>query len=371
MIFLIKKFIKSNTFLIITILFGVKFSYAQSSYLTKNIILVTIDGVRWQEVFSGADELLINDDKVTYNVDRVKGNYWDEDPDVRKKKLMPFLWSVVNENGQIYGNRNKGSKSNLKNKFMVSYPGYSEIITGIADERIESNAKVKNPNLNFLEYLNNKREFKDKAIMFGSWDVYPYVLNTFRNKIPMITGITPIEKRVLTEKEKFINHLMTQIPKHSDGYWLDMFPHNYMMEHLKNKSPRVLFIAYGDTDNDAHDSKYGGYLQSLNRADSFIKEIWDYVQSSRQYKDKTTLLITTDHGRGSSISGEWTGHGAGYDGAQDTWMAVIGPDTPALGEMANTDDVFTNQIAATLVKFLGYDFRGYKPVGKYIKTMIK
>ena len=55
---------------------------------TRNVILVIADGVRWQEVFTGADPTLLNDDKL-------KKKYWDDDPDVRRRKLFPFLWETV------------------------------------------------------------------------------------------------------------------------------------------------------------------------------------------------------------------------------------------------------------------------------------
>ena len=39
---------------------------------------------------------------------------------------MPFLWSVIARQGQIYGNRDKGSPAKVANGKNFSYPGYNE-----------------------------------------------------------------------------------------------------------------------------------------------------------------------------------------------------------------------------------------------------
>jgi hypothetical protein len=72
----------------------------------QNIIIITIDGLRWQEIFTGADESIINERKYVSDTSIVKEMYWDNEATERRKKLMPFLWNVVAKKGQIYGNRN-------------------------------------------------------------------------------------------------------------------------------------------------------------------------------------------------------------------------------------------------------------------------
>jgi hypothetical protein len=80
------------------------------------------------------------------------------------------------------------------------------------------------------------------------------------------------------------------------------------------------------------------------------------MQGLPAYHDQTTFIITTDHGRGSGLV-EWKDHGADQKGSENIWIAVLGPDTPPLGERTNVDLITQSQIAATLACFLGKDYR--------------
>ena len=79
------------------------------------------------------------------------------------------------------------------------------------------------------------------------------------------------------------------------------------------------------------------------------------MQTIDQYQGKTTFIITTDHGRGSGPK-DWKNHGKTIEGAEDMWMAFLGPDTPPLGERKNCDRVTQSQVAATLAALLGEDY---------------
>ena len=69
------------------------------SQKAENIIIITTDGFRWQEVFSGMDSAIANNKK--FNQDdsaAIYKKYWADDPLERRKKIMPFLWSVIEKN---------------------------------------------------------------------------------------------------------------------------------------------------------------------------------------------------------------------------------------------------------------------------------
>jgi hypothetical protein len=74
-----------------------------------------------------------------------------------------------------------------------------------------------------------------------------------------------------------------------------------------------------------------------------------------QYRGTTTFIITADHGRGSGPT-EWKDHGVEQKGSENVWIAVIGPDTPALGERKNVAAVTQAQIASTIAAFMGKDY---------------
>src|SRR5262245_4166515 len=105
--------------------------YECSSQQAENIIIITTDGYRWQEVFKGMDSSIANNSKFNQGDSAyIFERYWSNDENERRKKLMPFLWNTVANQGQIYGNRKYNNKVSNANPHWFSYPGYSEIMTG-------------------------------------------------------------------------------------------------------------------------------------------------------------------------------------------------------------------------------------------------
>jgi hypothetical protein len=339
---------------------------------TENIFIITLDGFRWQELYGGADSTLLVNKEYTPNSEELKQKFWADTPEQRRKLLLPFFWSELGTKGQLYGNRLFGNKVNCTNQMWFSYPGYNEILCGFADDdRITSNDKVNNPNVTVLEYLNQKPEFKGKVAAFGSWDVFPYIINRQRSGLPVNAGFEVATGTKLSEREKFLNELQGQIPSPWGSVRLDAFTHHYAMEYIKKYKPRIVYIAYGETDDFAHEGHYDAYLKSAHQTDQFIASIWKYIQSTPPYKDKTTLLITTDHGRGTIPLDTWRSHGKDIIGADEIWFAVIGPDTEPMGEMKDPAQHYQNQLAKTAAAFLRIDYTNDKPTGSLIQGMIK
>ena len=166
---------------------------AQTVPQTENIFIITTDGFRWQEIFTGADSLLINNPIFVQDTSIAKQLYWNEDASVRRQLLMPFLWNVIAQKGQLYGNRLYGNKSNAANFYKISYPGYNEIFTGFTDPWITTNLPRENRNVNILEYLNNEKEYHGKVVAFSSWDVFPFILNAERSGLPVNSGYENVQ----------------------------------------------------------------------------------------------------------------------------------------------------------------------------------
>ncbi len=334
---------------------------------TENVVLITLDGMRWQEIFGGAESRLISKD--FGDSAAIARDFWAETPEKRREKLMPFFWNVIAKQGQLYGNRKRNSFANVTNKQWFSYPGYSELLCGFADdERIHSNDKFENPNTNLLEFLNAQPAFAGKVAAYSSWDVFPYIINTKRSNVPVNSGIVPA-KGTLNEKEKILNELMYEVPNPLGDVRLDAFTFHYAFEYMKSKKPRMMFISFDETDDFAHGGKYDLYLQSAHYTDVFIKTLWDWCQSSDQYKNKTTFIITCDHGRGDTKKEDWKQHGIKMPNADQIWIAVIGPDTPSTGEQQNSQ-VYQNQIAKTVAAMLKIDYKQEK-AGKAIESFLK
>jgi hypothetical protein len=345
-------------------------STAQTKLKTENVILITLDGFRWQEVFGGADSSLMKQQQHLKD-EQTKSKYWRDDLQERRKALLPFFWGTLASKGQLYGNRAHGSKVNVTNMMRFSYPGYNEILTGKADDiRINSNDKIENPNTNVLEFINQQPGFNGKVAAFTSWDVFPFIINAKRSGVFVSTGWEPVKSDKLTEREKTMNDLIVALPNPLGDVRLDAFTFHYGMEYLKKNKPRVLYFAFDETDDFAHGGEYGAYLNAAHYTDNFVQQLWSYLQSNPQYKDKTTILLTCDHGRGNDAE-EWKNHGEKTVGADQIWFAVIGPDTPAVGEVKGEMQLYQNQLAKTLAGFLGLNYNTQTQAGDVVSAMLK
>lgn len=345
-------------------------AFGAQAQKTENVILITLDGYRWQELFNGAEQRLISKDFVSDSAAITK-QFWLDTPEKRREKLMPFMWSVIAKQGQVHGNRAYNNFVNVSNRQWFSYPGYSEILCGFADdERIHSNDKFANPNTTVLEYLQNQPKFAGKVAAFSSWDCFPYIINAERSKIPVNAGIVEAKGNI-NDREKWLNEIMYQVPNPLGEVRLDAFTFNYAFEYLKKNKPRVLYVALDETDDFAHGGKYDLYLQAAHYNDSFLKTIWEWCQTDPQYKGKTTMIITVDHGRGSVNNVDWRDHGINMPNADQIWVAAIGPDTPATGEQKTPGQLYQNQVAKTVAALLGVEYKNNPAPGEVMKGVIE
>ncbi len=350
---------------LLTVCFGLAWPFsaraAQPSLKTKNVFLIISDGFRWQEVFTGAEELLLNKTNGgVANVKAARAEFWRDTPEARRETLLPFFWTHIAKHGQIFGNQAKGSVARITNDKKFSYPGYNETFTGFVDPRIDSNDKKPNPNVTVFEWLHARPGFKNRVAAFASWDVFPYIFNRERSQLPLWPPFEPRFEDKRIRPPAHVTDLMRDTTSLWDIMIFDSYIHHTALDHVKRQKPRVAFLGYGETDEWAHETRYDLYLQSAHNVDRFIRELWQALQSMPQYRDKTTLLITADHGRGSGPKG-WRDHGEKVEGAEYIWLAALGPDTPALGERTHCAPITQSQIAATMSELLGEDYRAAYP----------
>lgn len=321
-----------------------------------NLFIITVDGFRWQELFAGADENLVSDAKYTPDTATLKMLYWDTAAEERRKKLMPFFWTVIAGKGQLYGNRTYENKVNTANLYRFSYPGYNEIFTGHTDISVSSNKKTKNANVNVLEYLNGKENFKGKVVAFTSWNVFPYILNEERNDMLINSGYENMQGD-LSDGQQMINSVQTDAVYQKGDTRYDQLTFLTAKEYIAHHQPKVVYLALGETDEYAHQGRYDLYLQQANQVDRMIAELWNWVQTTPGYQNNTTFLITTDHGRGSRDN-KWTSHSAFIRGSSQTWLAMIGPGIESKGEMKEDQQFYQQQIAQTIATLVGERFDG-------------
>lgn len=335
---------------------------------TENVIVVTLDGMRWQEIFGGADEVLIQDTTYNRDVKGLKEKFWATTAEERREKLFPFFWTVLSKLGQVYGNRKYDNKVSNSNPYWFSYPGYNEIFTGYPDTTVNSNDKIPNKNENVLEFINKQKGFQNKVAAFTTWDCFPYILNAQRSGIYVNADVDSLKFN--SPSLRLINDIQF-LSTRPIGVRPDVLTYIAAREYMKEYKPRVLYIAFDETDDFAHAGMYDQYLASAHAEDAMIRDLWNTIQSMPQYKDKTTLLITCDHGRGDKIKSNWRHHGSKIEDAYQIWLAAIGPDTKPAGEGKTTAQLYQQQIAATIAQLLGFTFTANHPVADPIVSIYK
>lgn len=325
---------------------------------THNVVLIVSDGLRWQEVFQGADPLLLDaKNGGSWVADaELKRRYWRATPQERRQLLMPFIWGTVAREGQIFGNRTQGSDAHVTNGKAFSYPGYNEMSVGFPNPDINSNEFGPNPNLNVFEWLNRSPDFTGKVAVYGTWANFAAIFNQPRSHLVMQAGWMKPPESADASKNALMERLIDTTTRFDEEDVGNSLLQVELLDYVRTGKPRVLFVGYGETDNWAHQGRYDLVLESAHRTDGFIKELWDTLQSMPEYRGTTTFIVTADHGRGSGPV-EWKEHGIEEKGSENVWIAVIGPDTPALGERTHVGAVTQAQIAATVAAFVGKDYR--------------
>lgn len=332
------------------------FCARQSAAQTADcLFLIATDGLRWQEIFEGIDSSIVLNKEYTRRADEVFQRFGAATPLDRRAKLLPFIWGEFKDKGQLIGNRKLGSEVNLRNMHGFSYPGYNEMLSGNPDPEINSNDKVYNPHTTFLEVMNNLPEYHGKVAAFGTWDVFPYIINSPRSGVPVNAGAMPASQP--NKQEALLNEIQTLLPSH-DSHRQDFLTYFLAKEYIKKNKPKVVLISFDETDEFAHQGNYNAYLESVHAFDAFVGDLWAFCQQDSIYAGKTTFLLTTDHGRGDVVKSQWTSHGRIIRDCFQLWMGAIGPRIPAQGELKNTDRVYLEQIASSALYLLGQESQG-------------
>ena len=273
---------------------------------TERVVIVTIDGMRWQEIFGGMDQKLLNSEKYTHEPEELVKAYQNDDKKIERAKLFPFLWNTIAKDGQIYGNRDEKNFVNIANTAKFSYPGYNELFTGYPDPNIVDNKEVYNPNENVFEFIQKQKGYAKQVAVFATWNKFHYILNDKRNGL--LVNTTGDAFKFKGAQFKLLDDLQF-LSTQPIGYRPDIFTYGAAREYLKTFKPKVLYIALDETDDMAHYGWYDQYIKSAHSQDAMLADLWNLMQSMKEYKGKTTLIVVCDHGRGGLGQDTWMHHG--------------------------------------------------------------
>jgi hypothetical protein len=194
--------------------------------------------------------------------------------------------------------------------------------------------------------------------VFASWETFNAIAERQEGTIAINAGFESYHSD--DPRIAQLSALQFDTPTPWAGARHDVYTHRFAMAHLARYRPRVLYLAFDETDDWAHDGRYDQTLEALHRTDARLGELWSWLQADPGYRDRTTLIVTVDHGRGRTPK-DWTSHGADVDGADEMWLGCFGPRVTARGEAIGDARIEQRQVAATIAAAVGHDFRRAVP----------
>jgi hypothetical protein len=123
---------------------------------------------------------------------------------------------------------------------------------------------------------------------------------------------------------------------------------------LTRDRPAVCYVYLPDTDHAGHSGIWEDYIAKIREADSLTAALWDTIQADEVMANKTTMIVTNDHGRHDDLHGGFQGHGCDCFGCRHVMLFAIGPDFQS-GIHVDFPRASITDIAVTGGELLEYD----------------
>ena len=300
-----------------------------------NVVLVTLDGVRWQEIFTGADPALAGAAGLPAGAPRTA------------RDLTPNLHRLFFDGGTVLGDPRLGQPFLASGPRFVSLPAYVEIMTGAVSGCCDNDCQPAVPWTIAAEIA--RRTPEQGAAVFSSWGTIARTVSAGES-VFLAAGRRPDEQA-------------PAYPGHGD-YRPDRRTAALALEHLRERHPSLLWVALGDTDEWAHRRDYRGYIESLRFADAFVGELCAQLDEMGDYGARTAVVVTTDHGRDRNF----TDHG-GPDSAA-VWLMARGKALSAKGARGLSSPRHLRDIAPTIAALRGWETRQCDGCGHVIDELL-
>lgn len=275
------------------------------------VVIVALDGVRWQEIFEGTEPA------------RSPANL------VPASEIVPNLYRLGVERGAFIGAPGRGVIAASGPNY-VSLPGYTEILSGRPSRCHENDC----PRTSTPTLLDEARAAGAKVAVFSSWERIELAATAKADGIYVSCG-----RRGDPAVDPF--------PGFGD-YRPDRFTAAAALAYYEAEQPDVFFLGLGDSDEYAHRGDYPRYVEALRRADEVIGRLVAALDRSGERGRRTHVVVTADHGRARSFAD----HGRVPEAAR-VWMVAAGPAFSARGPVATFRQHYLADIAPTLRVVLG------------------
>jgi hypothetical protein len=283
------------------------------------VVLVVLDGVRWQEVFRGADRAIA--ELRGYDVSR-----W-----TTPEALMPNVHAFAATRGTIVGAPGRGEDIAASGPNFVSLPAYIEIFSGRAAPTCADNRCPPSLAPTIVDVARDAFGANEDVAVFASWPNIARAAAADTARVVLSTGRHTIENAAVLRADDVTAQALAHGADASawpgtGDYRPDAWTARIALGYLEARRPRFLFVSLGDTDEYAHRNDYRGYLEALRAADAFLGQVLAALHRMGERGRRTTVVLTTDHGRAYGFQD----HGRDFPESARVWLVAGGGDVDAL-----------------------------------------
>lgn len=298
------------------------------------VILVVVDGVRWQEIFNGPEVGLAR-------------RQWMLGKLPKAPELLPNMYKRFFEGGVALGG--KGAGFTASGPMFVSLPGYLEIMTGRRQRSCTTNQCDPTTETTIADEVRALQDSKlEDVAVISSWEVIDRAASKNGSQIVVSAGrhggVNRHRVRVNDAAKKAFDEGEASVPFPGGyDYRPDRFTAPIALAYVAEKKPRFLFVGLGDPDEYGHGNDYGRYLESLSAADRFLGSLFELLDGMGEYGKTATVLVTSDHGRAK----DFRNHGKAPESGR-TWLLAAGAGIPVRGSLALGEQRRLADIAPTI-----------------------
>jgi len=255
------------------------------------VVVLTWDGVRWQEILHGVDEKLA----LTAARPHFEGR--------SRAALLPHLDQLVNTDGHLLGT--EAAPVSASSPSTLSLPSYSEIFSG-RTPTCGDNDCGQTKAATLVDQWRASRPNATLAVVSSWWKI-PRVAAKDFSSIDVSAG------RLFVRGRKSFCGSVELCTLLDDARHLSPWPggEEYRpdrataaigLAYLRARRPQFAFIGLGDTDEYAHHGNYAGYLDALHEADKTLGAVHQWLLAQQRRGTRTLLIVTADHGRASGFA---------------------------------------------------------------------